>query len=102
MNTNITQNIEGVLHARQMARWAAVGIMPSQENAIKAQTSLKDYAVEGEFNPSLAIRVTGAIGMGVMPSEDNCRAAEGEINQVIDEMRETDRATLRDNYRQRN
>lgn len=102
MNTNIAQNTEGAFHARQMVRWSAMGIVPSQANAIKAQLALKDFAVEGDFNPAKSIRLTGAIGMGVLPSVLNCREAEGEINQVIDSMREVDRNTLRENYRHRN
>jgi hypothetical protein len=102
MNTN-NQEIQNVIQARQMVRWMGQGVLPSQENASKAQTSLRDFVATGDhdLNPRVAIRVTGAMAMGVVPSEEMCGEAEVEITQMLDLMRETDSSKLRDSFRQR-
>lgn len=102
MNTN-DQDIESVIHARKMVRWMGQGVVPSQENANLAQGALRDYIAsgDGDVNPRVAVRVTGAIAMGILPSEQMCNDAAEEITQVIDSMREKDSNKLRDEFRQR-
>jgi pyrroloquinoline quinone (PQQ) biosynthesis protein C len=101
MNTSI----EGLLHARKVARWAGIGVMPSQENALRAQGALQGF-MQGEngdaADPRTALRVVGSIAMGIAPSQEMCDQAEHQITQALDVIRDADTNALRASFRQRN
>lgn len=98
------QNIQEVKSAQRMIKWVGLGIIPSQENADRAQAILKRQAHEGAYDTNgdidltSAIRITKSLSMGIIPSEENCKLAEQDISRLIDSMREMDSEQLRNNY----
>jgi len=98
-----TLDIEETKHARKIVRWMGLGVMPSQDQALRAQAALSDYAAQPEaaIEPKTAIRVIRSIGIGIAPSEEMCRTAEMEVAAIIDSIRDRDSASLRESGRQR-
>lgn len=79
--------------ARQLARWVAIGILPSQE---KTQQACAAIARVKREHPELmyfgrsavgAERVLAAANMGILPSQDNCREAEKQLDRAIEGLR---------------
>lgn len=83
-----------------------MGVMPSQENAALAADALVNYSKhsdggEGLVDARTAVRVTRSMGMGLVPSVENCDKAAAEVEQIMDSIRQVSSDTLRSNMRQR-
>lgn len=86
MNTTI----DDLVRAKKVVGFMGMGIMPSEHHAAAAQRALREAAAGtyGDLPCATAIRVTGAIAMGVAPSQAQCRAADGEISGLVKAMRD--------------
>ena len=91
----MTTELSGFQSAKRIIQWMDLGVLPSQENALKARATL------AEVDPAAVTQsrvVLGAIEMGFAPRRDLCRSAIAEIDAVIDIEREVSSAQLREHF----
>lgn len=97
MNT-VVDPVAGLRHAKRVVGYMAIGVMPSDENAAIARRAVEDASQDAEVDrtaTSTTMHALGAIGAGIAPSVEMCRASLSEINELMDRLSETSRATLR-------
>jgi len=93
--------LEQLQHARKVVRWMEVGVLASQDNARLAREALRKAQAEqpdATQHGRAADVALSAIEMGLAPKVELCREADAEISRIIDRVRETTSATLRDRY----
>lgn len=89
---------QGLRHAKKVVGYMAIGVMPSEENALLAQEALHAAVADGQGEASTALRAVGAIKAGLAPKEEMCRDAMAEITALLDRVSETSRAELRQRF----
>lgn len=96
--------MDRLIAARRVVRFMGMGIMPSEQLARDARHVLHEVTASdyGDLPSKGAIRVTGAIAMGLAPSQEQCALADAEIGQLVEAMREGHSQSFLHMHRQRN
>lgn len=102
MPQTVTEHsMAGLRAANAAVRWMGYGILPSAQAAREGRQALIEFK-GSDFSDAVdvthAVRMLGAIGTGLAPSQENCFAASREIQSAIDTMRDVDSNTLRERF----
>jgi hypothetical protein len=95
------QSMADLRVANAAVRWMGYGVLPSAQVARQGRQALLDFKnsdYADTVDVTHAVRMLGAIGTGLAPSQEHCFAASREIQTAIDTMRDVDSQTLRERF----